>query len=104
MISTPMRGPAQTGSSAPRLILNMTNVHMRSDTKERRCGDAEGNRLTKTALPSGNPNPVSVLSQYTYDPIYELTQALVNGTVAEAYTYDAVGNRLTSARPCFCPA
>ena len=61
--------------------------------------DAAGNRLTKTAVQAGNPNPVSVLSQYSYDPIYELTQAVVNGTVAEGYTYDAVGSRLTSAGP-----
>ncbi len=61
--------------------------------------DAAGNRLTKTAVQVGNPNPVSVLSQYSYDPIYELTQALVGGSVAESYTYDPVGNRLTSAGP-----
>ena len=61
--------------------------------------DAAGNRLTKTAVQAGNPNPVSVLSQYSYDAIYELTQAVVNGTVAEGYSYDAVGNRLTSAGP-----
>ena len=36
-------------------------------------------------------------SKYSYDNIYELTQAVVGGTVAESYTYDAVGNRLTSA-------
>jgi RHS repeat-associated protein len=61
--------------------------------------DAAGNRLTKTAVQEASPNPVSVLSQYSYDNIYELTQALVNGSVAEDYTYDAVGNRLTSAGP-----
>ena len=61
--------------------------------------DAAGNRLSKTAVQAGNPNPVSVLSQYSYDPIYELTQAVVNGSVAEGYTYDAVGSRLTSAGP-----
>ncbi len=61
--------------------------------------DAAGNRLTKTAVQEASPSPVSVLSQYSYDPIYELTQAVVNGSVAEGYTYDAVGNRLTSAGP-----
>ena len=55
--------------------------------------------LTKTAVQEASPNPVSVLSQYSYDNIYELTQAVVNGTVAEGYSYDAVGNRLTSAGP-----
>jgi RHS repeat-associated protein len=77
----------------------MAKVHMRIDAKQRRCGGAEGNRLSKTAVQVGSPNPVSVLSQYSYDAIYELTQAVVNGSVAESYTYDAVGNRLTSAGP-----
>ena len=61
--------------------------------------DAAGNRLTKTAVQEASPNPVSVLSQFSYDNIYELTQAVVGGTVAEGYSYDAVGNRLTSAGP-----
>ena len=61
--------------------------------------DAAGNRLTKTAVQEASPAPVSVLSQYSYDPIYELTQAVVNGSVAEGYSYDPVGNRLTSAGP-----
>ena len=52
--------------------------------------DAAGNRLTKTALQEASPNPVSVLSQFSYDNIYELTQAVVNGSVAEGYSYDAV--------------
>ncbi|MGO8792471.1 MAG: RHS repeat domain-containing protein [Terriglobia bacterium] len=61
--------------------------------------DAAGNRLTKTAVQEASPNPVSVLSQFSYDNIYELTQTVVNGSVAEGYSYDAVGNRLTSAGP-----
>ena len=61
--------------------------------------DAAGNRLTKTAVQEASPNPVSVLSQYSYDPIYELTQAVVNSSVAESYSYDPVGNRLTSTGP-----
>jgi hypothetical protein len=36
---------------------------------------------------------------YGYDAIYELTQAVVNGSLAESYTCDAVGNRLSSPRP-----
>ena len=61
--------------------------------------DAAGNRTSKTAVQEASPNPVSVLSQYTYDNIYELTQAVVNGSATEGYTYDAVGNRQTSAGP-----
>ena len=61
--------------------------------------DAAGNRTSKTAVQEGSPNPVSVTSQYSYDNIYELTQAVVGGTLAESYSYDAVGNRLSSAGP-----
>ena len=61
--------------------------------------DAAGNRTSKTAVQESNGNPVSVLSQYSYDNIYELTQAVVNGSAAEGYTYDAVGNRQTSVGP-----
>jgi RHS repeat-associated protein len=61
--------------------------------------DAAGNRLTKTAVQEVDSNPVSVTSAYSYDSIYQLTQAVVNGSVAEGYGYDAVGNRLTSVNP-----
>jgi RHS repeat-associated protein len=61
--------------------------------------DAAGNRTSKTAVQEANPNPVSVTSNYSYDPIYELTQAVVGGSLAESYSYDPVGNRLTSAGP-----
>jgi len=61
--------------------------------------DAAGNRISKTAVQQASPNPVSVTSNYSYDPIYELTQAVVGGTLAESFSYDAVGNRLTSAGP-----
>jgi RHS repeat-associated protein len=54
---------------------------------------------SKTAVQQGDSGPVTALSQYSYDSIYELTQAVVNGGVAESYSYDAVGNRLTSAGP-----
>ena len=61
--------------------------------------DAAGNRTSKTALQQADPNPISVTSNYSYDNIYALTQAVVNGSVAEGYSYDAVGNRLSSAGP-----
>jgi len=61
--------------------------------------DAAGNRTSKTALQQADPNPVSVTSNYTYDNIYQLTQAVVGGNLAESFTYDAVGNRLTSVSP-----
>jgi len=59
--------------------------------------DAAGNRTSKTEfVQAGGPNPAQVVSNYSYDPIYQLTQAVVNGTTAETYSYDAVGNRLSS--------
>ena len=52
--------------------------------------DAVGNRTAKTDL-RGNGT-----SNYTYDAIYQLTQVVRGTTTREAYTYDAVGNRLSS--------
>ncbi len=61
--------------------------------------DAVGNRTSKTALQEASPDPVSVTSNFSYDNIYQLTQAVVGGSTAESFTYDAVGNRLTSLDP-----
>jgi RHS repeat-associated protein len=52
--------------------------------------DPAGNRLSKTNDLNG------VTSNYTYDPIYELTQVTQGGSTTESYSYDAVGNRLSS--------
>ncbi len=35
-------------------------------------------------------------SNYTYDPLYELTQVTQNANTTESYSYDPVGNRLSS--------
>jgi RHS repeat-associated protein len=51
--------------------------------------DPAGNWLTKANSLSG------VTSTYTYDPLYELTQ-VTQPTTTESYTYDPVGNRLSS--------
>jgi RHS repeat-associated protein len=53
--------------------------------------DAAGNRTSRTTLPA------DATYNYSYDPIYELTQATLvsTGKASEKYTYDAVGNRLT---------
>ena len=50
--------------------------------------DPAGNRTTKTDYLA------SATSNYTYDKIYELTQ--VTGGNPESYSYDPVGNRLSS--------
>ncbi len=52
--------------------------------------DNAGNRTSRTPLPSGTA------SNYTYDLIYELTQVAQGSSTTESYTYDPVGNRLTS--------
>ena len=38
----------------------------------------------------------AVTSNYTYDAIYQLTQATQGGTTTESYSYDPVGNRTAS--------
>jgi RHS repeat-associated protein len=38
----------------------------------------------------------AVTSNYTYDAIYQLTQATQGGSTTESYSYDAVGNRTAS--------
>jgi RHS repeat-associated protein len=54
--------------------------------------DAAGNRTSNTSLPS------SLTYNYAYDPIYQLSQVNRNsdGKTTEKYTYDAVGDRLSS--------
>jgi RHS repeat-associated protein len=52
--------------------------------------DAAGNRTSKGDLRAG------VTSNYTYDAIYELTKAMQGGSTTESYTYDPLGNRLSS--------
>lgn len=50
--------------------------------------DGVGNRTAKTNQLNGQ------VSNYGYDALYQLTQ--VTGATMETYTYDAVGNRLSS--------
>jgi RHS repeat-associated protein len=52
--------------------------------------DPAGNRTSKTNYLNGTT------SNYTYDPLYELTQVTQGGNTSESYSYDAVGNRLSS--------
>jgi RHS repeat-associated protein len=52
--------------------------------------DSAGNRTAKT-------NELSaVTSNYTYDPLYELTKVTQSTNTTESYSYDPVGNRLSS--------
>jgi RHS repeat-associated protein len=53
--------------------------------------DNAGNRMSRTPLPSGTA------TNFTYDSIYELLTAKQGKSTTESYTYDAVGNRLTSS-------
>jgi RHS repeat-associated protein len=52
--------------------------------------DPAGNRTAKT------DKHANVTSNYTYDPLYELTQVMQSTTTTETYSYDPVGNRLSS--------
>ena len=52
--------------------------------------DNAGNRTAKSDLYAG------VTTNYGYDAIYELLNATQGGNTTESYTYDPVGNRLTS--------
>jgi RHS repeat-associated protein len=53
--------------------------------------DPAGNRKSKTNQLN------SVVSSFAYDNLYELTGVTQGASTVEAYTYDAVGNRLSSA-------
>ena len=52
--------------------------------------DSAGNRQTKTNYLNG------VTSNYGYDPLYQLTQVTQGGSTTESYSYDFVGNKLSS--------
>jgi len=52
--------------------------------------DAAGNRTSRTPLPGG------AATNYAYDAIYELLSATQGSTTKESYSYDVVGNRLSS--------
>jgi RHS repeat-associated protein len=53
--------------------------------------DNAGNRTAKT------DQRTAVATNYGYDAIYQLLSATPSGGTAESYTYDPVGNRLSSA-------
>jgi len=52
--------------------------------------DPAGNRTAKTDMYA------NVTSNYAYDPLYELTQVTQATNTTESYSYDSVGNRLSS--------
>jgi len=61
----------------------------------------EKNRLERASHPPaatcarvGHP---STTSNYTYDQLYELTQVTQGASTTESYSYDSVGNRLSSS-------
>lgn len=53
--------------------------------------DPAGNRTSKGNYLNG------VTSNYTYDALYQLTQVTQGTSTTESYSYDAVGNRLSSS-------
>ena len=52
--------------------------------------DNAGNRTSKTNYLNG------ITENYTYDALYELTQVTQGANTTESYSYDPVGNRLSS--------
>jgi RHS repeat-associated protein len=52
--------------------------------------DNAGNRSSKANQLN------NITEQYTYDPLYQLTQVTQGSTTTESYSYDGVGNRLSS--------
>ncbi|MDE3073837.1 MAG: IPT/TIG domain-containing protein [Chloroflexota bacterium] len=52
--------------------------------------DSAGNRTSKSNYIDGSAE------SYAYDAVYQLTQVTKNGGLSESYTYDEVGNRLSS--------
>ena len=59
--------------------------------------DSAGNRTSKTNYLN------NVTENYTYDPLYQLTQVTQGATTTESYSYDPVGNRLSSlGMPSYC--
>ncbi len=52
--------------------------------------DTAGNRTSRTPLPGGTA------TNYAYDAVYELLSATQGSTTKESYSYDKVGNRLSS--------
>jgi RHS repeat-associated protein len=52
--------------------------------------DHAGNRTAKTNYLN------NITEQYSYDPLYQLTQVTQGATTTESYSYDPVGNRLSS--------
>jgi RHS repeat-associated protein len=53
--------------------------------------DPAGNRTAKTNYLNG------ATSNYSYDPLYQLTQVAQGTSTTESYSYDPVGNRLSSS-------
>jgi RHS repeat-associated protein len=57
--------------------------------------DPAGNRLSRAETTPAQHGTTVKTAAYTYDAIYQLTQAATNGSTTDSYTYDDVGNRLT---------
>lgn len=49
-----------------------------------------------TTLRRARDGAPGITENYTYDPIYQLTQVTQGGSTTESYSYDPVGNRLSS--------
>ena len=60
------------------------------------CPCGSGKKYNLNQGPAIRLNPLNgATSNYTYDPIYELTQVVHGTTTTESYSYDGVRNRLS---------
>jgi RHS repeat-associated protein len=65
-------------------------LHTNANDGENYVYDPAGNRTSKQNLLNG------ITENYSYDKLYQLTQAMQGATTTESYTYDLVGNRISS--------
>lgn len=73
----------RTTNSALQVVLDLSYAY-----------DPSGNILTMTRGPSGSSDAGT--SRYTYDALGQLTGAIYPNGLADAFTYDPVGNRLAA--------
>ena len=81
---------AYSYDSVSRLLSVLHNIGTTSIDGAIYTYDSAGNRTAKANVLTGTTE------SYTYDPIYQLTQVTQATQETESYSYDAVGNRLSS--------
>ncbi len=83
LTQTSTRTPRPTGTATSTYTARPTNTPTMTRT------------ATPTSTPTGTPENGITIINYDYDALYRLTSADYSSGDAYAYTYDAVGNRLS---------